>query len=153
MKGCKGDAIPMVRLALERRACLRRRGRAMRTPEDIASFINETWGCRPQEYFVAVYLNSASEVIAVHEVAMGGIAQTAVDPKVLFGGALAAGAVAMVVAHTHPSGQPEPSADDEALTRMLVQGARFLTIRVLDHLIVARGGRFYSFQAAGRMPT
>lgn len=149
---CAGGTIPEVRIAFEKKACIKSNGEQLRTPRDIADFVGRHWGCKPQEYFIAIYFNSNNVAMAVHEVNMGGIGQTAVDPKVLFAGALSCGSVAMVVAHNHPSGVAEPSEPDIQLTRQLVRAADALSYRVLDHIVVGRGGAYVSFMERGIMP-
>jgi hypothetical protein len=60
-------------------------------------------------------------------------------------GHLASGA-ALILAHNHPSGDPEPSADDFALTRRLASAGRLFGIQVLDHLVIGEAGRFVSLK-------
>jgi DNA repair protein RadC len=74
-----------------------------------------------------------------------------VDPREVFAVALAARATAVVLAHNHPSGDPEPSSLDVALTAQLVEGGRLLGVKVLDHLVVGESG-FVSFLERGLMP-
>ena len=62
---------------------------------------------------------------------------------------LLASAAALVLAHNHPSGDPEPSAEDVALTRRLVAAGQLLGIEVLDHLILGEAGRFVSLRERG----
>lgn len=150
---CAGGTIPEVRLAFEKKACIKSNGEQLRTPGEIADFVGRHWSCKPQEYFLALYFDSRNVAMAVHEVSMGGIGQTAVDPKVLFGGALSCGSVAMVIAHNHPSGNAEPSEQDIQLTRQLVRAADALSYRILDHIVVGRGGAYTSFiMERGLMP-
>jgi len=63
--------------------------------------------------------------------------------------AILASAAALVLAHNHPSGDPEPSAEDVALTRRLVAAGQLLGIEVLDHLILGEAGRFVSLRERG----
>lgn len=148
---CAGGTIPEVRIAFDKRTCLKSGGEQLRTPREVADFVARHWGCKPQEYFIALYFNPNNVPIAVHEVSVGGVGQTAVDPKVLFGGALTAGASAMIVAHNHPSGSAEPSSADTEITRVLAEGARYLSIRLLDHIVVGRSGAYTSFVERGLM--
>lgn len=149
---CAGGSIPEVRIAFEKQACLSSKGEQLRTPKEIAEFIGRHWGCKPQEYFVALYFNNANIPMAVHEISVGGVGQTAVDPKVFFAGALTSGAAAIIIAHNHPSGNVEPSDMDLQLTRHLVEGARLLSLQILDHIIVGRNGAYTSFLERGLMP-
>lgn len=151
-KGCSGEQIPLVRLALEKQRCIRGTSSKARTPKEIVALIGKHYSCRPQEFMLTVCMNSAQEVVAIHEVAMGALDQTSVDPRIVFGGAMIAGAVAMVPIHNHPSGNAEPSNTDIELTRTLMLGAKYLGIRILDHLVIARGGGYTSFAERGLMP-
>jgi len=151
---CKDEALPSVRLGLEKQSCLRRGGEKLSTPASIAAFVREHYGCKPQEVFLVLSLNANSEAIYLHEVSLGGLSATPVDPKVIFAGALLAGATAIVLIHNHPSGSSEPSAHDTTVTQQLVKAGELLTIRVLDHVIVTRGEplTYVSFAERGLMP-
>lgn len=141
----------MVRLALERQSCVRNSMNKLDTPAAIAHYVGRMWGCRPQEYVIGLYFNAQTQLIAVHEVAMGGISSSPVDPKVLFSAALAAGAVALVLVHNHPSGEVQPSKEDLELTQKIADGCKVLTIMFMDHLIVGKGGAYYSFRSHGQL--
>ena len=66
------------------------------------------------------------------------------DPREVFAPALATRATALVIAHNHPSGDPQPSEHDIALTHQLAQGAAILGIQLLDHVVIG-DGVFVSF--------
>ena len=70
---------------------------------------------------------------------MGGIASVPVEPRTIFTAALLANAAAVIVAHNHPSGDPEPSTQDITLTRRLLAAGDLLGIPVLDHLVIGDG--------------
>ena len=63
--------------------------------------------------------------------------------------AILASAAAIVLAHNHPSGDPEPSAEDVALTRRLAAAGTLLGIEVLDHVVIGEVGRFVSLKERG----
>lgn len=147
---CAGG-VPIVQLAFEKKGCARG-GEKVTTPSAVVALINRHYGCKPQEVFLSLAISSANEVVSIQEVGLGGVSQAAVDPKILFGGALAAAAPALIVAHNHPSGNAEPSAQDDALTQQLVRGAELLSIRILDHFIIGKGGAYFSYVEHGRMP-
>jgi DNA repair protein RadC len=71
-----------------------------------------------------------------------------VHPREVFAPALVRRAAAVVVAHNHPSGDPEPSADDRTTTRRLQRAGRLLGIELLDHVVIG-AGRFLSFLEQG----
>ena len=93
-----------------------------------------------QERFVVLSLNSKHQLIGKPSVvAIGTVNMVEVHPRDVFYEAIRCNAVAIIVAHNHPSGDAEPSIDDQSLTRRLVTAGALLGITVLDHIIV--GGR------------
>jgi DNA repair protein RadC len=74
-----------------------------------------------------------------------------VDPREVFAAALASRATAIVLAHNHPSGDPEPSIQDMGLTRQLIAASQLLNIKVLDHVVVG-DGRYVSMMERGLLP-
>lgn len=146
---CSGERMPMLQLALDKKACLRVSGEKLRTAAAIAEFVTRHYGCAPQEHVLSILMANTNEVIGVQEVAKGGLGAAPVDPRVVFGGAMTAGAAALILVHNHPSGDPEPSQADDALTKHLVAGAKLLGIRVLDHVVVGRGGKYVSMAERG----
>jgi len=142
---CTGESIPVVRLALAKERCARVPALVVDNPKAIAAWISKSYGCRPQENFIAIFFDARMAIIAVQEISVGSLDATMMDPRVIFSAALLAGATAMMVAHNHPSGNPEPSAEDVKLTNHLFEGCKLLGVRLLDHLVIARGGEFTSF--------
>jgi DNA repair protein RadC len=72
-------------------------------------------------------------------------------PDVFVPALLTPGTSALLVVHNHPSSDPTPSADDARLTVRLCTAADILDVGILDHLIVAAGGRYFSFREAGML--
>lgn len=72
-------------------------------------------------------------------------------PREVFADVIADRAAAVLFAHNHPSGDPQPSDADLAIHEQLTQAAKILGVRVLDHIIVAKTGH-YSYRQAGRIP-
>lgn len=88
------------------------------------------------EVFWVIYLDSQNRVIAIEEAFRGTLTQTSVYPREIVKTALRHNAGAVIFAHNHPSGVPEPSRADELLTQALKQVLTMVDIRVLDHFIV-----------------
>ncbi len=103
---------------------------------------------RQKEHFVALLLDNRHQLIRLAPIAIGSLSATLVHPRELFKEAIAASAAAVIIAHNHPSGDPEPSEHDLRLTTRLVDAGALLGIEVLDHLIIG-GGRRRSLRAAG----
>lgn len=107
--------------------------------DTVAAYLRLQLGALPHEVFAVLFLDSQLRLIALEELFRGTLAQTSVHPREIVKRALELGAAAVVLAHNHPSGVAEPSAADAQLTRQLQQALSLVEVRVLDHLVVARG--------------
>ena len=94
----------------------------------------------------ALYLASSGRVLERMRISQGGVQATVVDCKLIIKRALELLAVQIVLVHNHPSGCVEPSGQDIALTERVAEAAKLFDIRLLDHVIIARGAHF-SFRA------
>jgi len=83
-------------------------------------------------------------------VSVGGLTGTIVDVRNILQTALKANACSVILAHNHPSGNPNPSEADIQITRRVNEAAKIMDIQVLDHLILLTEG-YYSFADEGRM--
>lgn len=101
------------------------------------------------ERFVVLSLDAKNRVIGWTLVGVGGVSACQVDPASAFRAILASGANAWIAVHNHPSGEVTPSAEDVALTERLARGAALIGLPMLDHVIVAEGGAYFSFLDAG----
>ncbi|RYF37896.1 MAG: DNA repair protein [Chitinophagaceae bacterium] len=105
-----------------------------------------------QEQFIVMYLNRANQVLGTYRCSVGGVTGTVADPRLILATALKVVSVSMILCHNHPSGTLRPSRQDEELTTKIKEGAKFLDIKVLDHLILSPcGERYYSFADEGLM--
>lgn len=124
---------------------------SIREAADVADFLRSTFGDNEielQEQFVVLYLNQARNVIGYYRHSKGGITATVADKRIIIGTALKCAAVALVVAHNHPSGNLVPSNADLGLTKELKQGCEVVNIQLIDHIILSKAG-FYSFAEKG----
>jgi len=103
-----------------------------------------------RETLALLLLDVRLGLIAIEVIAVGTVAHVSVEPREVFAPAVVARASSVVLAHNHPSGDPEPSPQDIDFTRAMVQAGRILAIDVLDHLIVCARG-YYSFRHGGRL--
>jgi DNA repair protein RadC len=103
---------------------------------------------KPQEEFAILYLDQANGLLHHEIISKGGITATYVDPRLIFKNALREGAVSIIVCHNHPSGNLRPSQADKALTHRIKEGANYLDIKLLDHIIVSPSD-YFSFAAEG----
>lgn len=122
------------------------------TPRAVSDFLALWLRDRPYEVFAALFLDARHRLLAAEELFRGTLCQTAVYPREVARRTLQLNAAAIIVAHNHPSGEAEPSAADDDLTRCLRVALAQLDVPVLDHLIVA-GNHCYSFAERGRLHT
>ena len=104
----------------------------------------------PTEECWLLLLNQASKVIDKVRVSTGGLSATAVDVRCILHEALLKRASAIALCHNHPSGNINPSREDDRLTEQLRQACQIMNIRLVDHVILT-DGCFYSYADEGRM--
>ena len=111
-------------------------------------------GLTDREHLACLFINGQGGITGAHVAAVGAQHMIgAIDQRVIFRAALAACASAMVIGHNHPSGSPEPSAEDLEMTASLMRSASIIGIPVLDHVIVTRyPGRFHAMLERGTLP-
>jgi DNA repair protein RadC len=124
------------------------RGQALNDPERVRQWLRTELRDRDQEIFACVFLDARHRLICYQELFAGGLEGAEVHPRVLLQAALRHGCAAVLLVHNHPSGHPEPSAADHAVTQRLKQALALVDIRVLDHFIVA-GNQLTSFAERG----
>ena len=137
-------------IAAARRAMTRRvrRGTALDSPRAVREFLALKLGTLEHETFAVLLLDARHRLIDYVELFRGTIDGASVHPREVVKLALARNAAALVLAHPHPSGVPEPSQADELITRRLRDALALVDIRILDHIIVA-GGEALSLAEAG----
>lgn len=112
------------------------------------------WVLRPyfdgldREHFVSLLLDIKHRLIGLNVISIGHLSAAPVHPREVYKAAVTANAAAIIVAHNHPSGDPEPSPDDVATTRRLAEAGRILGIELLDHVVVGED-RYVSLRERG----
>ncbi len=105
---------------------------------------------KDREEFLTVLLDTANTILGLALISVGGLAVSVVEPRQVFKVAILANASALILAHNHPSGNPEPSREDIRITRQLVEAGQLMGIPVHDHLIIA-GDTYTSLAERGLM--
>lgn len=123
----------------------------LRTPREIHAYLAPVLSALRFEVFHVLCFNARNVLLRDVRVATGTINACPVAPREVFAPALVAKATAIVLAHNHPSGDPEPSGQDLGLTAQLIEAARVLGIKVLDHVIVG-DGTYTPLMERGEMP-
>jgi DNA repair protein RadC len=142
--------IPGFRIALVREPGVKLAERPhIRVAAEAAPLLAQYIGETDREVFAVALLTIRRRVLGLHTVSVGCLTSSLVHPREVFKPAILAGSAALLLAHNHPSGDPEPSAEDIALTRRLTAAGHLLGIEVLDHLILGEAGRFVSLRERG----
>lgn len=102
------------------------------------------------EEFWVMALSRSNRIIAATCISQGGTAMTVVDIKKIMRTAIDSMASGIIVAHNHPSGNLNPSGQDDSLTRKIKDAAALLDVKLLDHIIVA-ANNYYSYADNGRL--
>lgn len=125
----------------------------VRYPGDVADFIKNHFelDTDPQENLVAAFLDSKNRIIRVARIFRGTFNSCTVATRDVLYAALKVGAAAVIIAHNHPSGDPEPSTEDVLFTRKLKQAGEVLSLDVLDHLVIGGSGKFVSLKERGAL--
>lgn len=103
---------------------------------------------RRKEYFWSIGLNTANDILYIELVTLGVLNKVNVDPVELFSFAVQKKCKKIILVHNHPSDNVTPSADNIALTHHLVTGGSYLSIEILDHIIITEE-KFYSMASSG----
>ena len=136
-------------LELARRAIGPAPGIELSRPDDVVPLLHEWCGAR-REHFVGFYLNARNQLLARILVSVGSLSASIVHPREVFEPAIVRGAAGVIVAHNHPSGDPEPSPEDVSVTRRLADAGSLLGIELLDHVVVAERG-YVSLKQRGHL--
>ncbi|MBC3869233.1 RadC family protein [Undibacterium oligocarboniphilum] len=112
-------------------------GTTLSSPQAVRHYLQLLIGNKEHEIFVALFLDVKNRLIASEELFRGSLNHASVYPREVVKSALKHNAAAIIFAHNHPSGTPEPSQADIELTRILKQALTLIEIRVLDHFIIA----------------
>lgn len=122
---------------------------AMTAPSSVRAYLKLKFAGLEHEEFHALWLDAQNRVISFDRMFAGSLTQTSVYPREVVKAGLAHNAGAVVFAHNHPSGVPEPSLADELLTRSLKAALATVDIKVVDHFIVAGNAPPLSFAERG----
>ena len=120
----------------------------IKNPEAVVKAVRASIQDKAKEHFKLILLNSRNKILRISPVSIGTLTTSLVHPREVFRNAITHSAASVVLAHNHPSGDPEPSEDDLKITRKLVESGKIIGIEVIDHLIIGKSGH-YSFREKG----
>ncbi|MCS7054067.1 MAG: DNA repair protein RadC [Ignavibacterium sp.] len=114
------------------------------SPDEIAELLIPLLKDEIKEKFMVVCLNRANKIIRKEFITIGTLDTSVVHPREVFKVAIDNNAASIIIAHNHPSGNPEPSNEDISITKKLVEAGKIMDIPVFDHIIIA-GNNYTSF--------
>lgn len=112
---------------------------ALTSPKEMGNYLKIRLGHLPSEAFAVVFLDNQHRMLGCEVMFHGTIDGVSVHPRDVVREALRYNCAAVVVAHNHPSGQPEASAADRSLTAQLRDALQLVGVRLLDHIIIGAG--------------
>jgi len=110
------------------------------SPKAVADYLKQKLGREKKENFVILSLDSRNNLVKISNVSTGSLNVNIVHPREVFKEAIDAHAASVIIAHNHPSGDPEPSEDDLQITKRLVEAGKIMGIEVADHIIITKNG-------------
>jgi len=120
----------------------------VKNPEGVVKAIRASIQDKAKEHFKLILLNPRNKIIGISTISVGTLNASLVHPREVFKDAIKHSAASVVLAHNHPSGDPEPSEDDLTITKRLTEAGKILGVEVMDHIIIAKNG-FFSFKERG----
>ena len=144
----KKAGVPIYRVVLVKEGKIPTYESRIRSSANAYNVLREYLADTDREHFVILMLDQKNQVIGIHTVSVGSLTASIVHPRETFKAAILANAAAILCGHQHLSGDPQPSREDRAITRRLVESGKLLGINVLDHVIVG-DGRYFSFADEG----
>jgi DNA repair protein RadC len=124
---------------------------ALSSPQAVLDFARVRMAGLPHEAFMVIFLNAKNKVLDYKIIQEGTVDRAIVYPRRIIEEAISRHAASVILAHNHPSGHSEPSPEDRELTRSIMEAARTIDLRVLDHVVVGKEG-YFSFVESHLMP-
>lgn len=139
--------VPVYGVTLVRDSSIKVADRSADSPVAVVEILHAHIGNVDREHFVVMFVNARNQIVGINTVSVGTLSASLVHPREIYKPAILISAAAVIIGHNHPSGDQQPSAEDKATTRRLVQAGQLLGIPILDHIIVGDG--YFSFRESG----
>lgn len=142
IKGMGQAKTAQVKAALEigRRLARQKMGPrpTINSPAEAAGLLMAEMSYLDREHFKVINLNTKNHVLGIDNISVGSLNASLVHPREVFKAAIKRSAARLILVHNHPSGEPQPSSEDVALTKRLCEAGKLLGIDILDHVILGR---------------
>lgn len=128
----------------------KRQGAQFRNSQDVEEYFRTRMMDLLHEECHLMLLDVKNKFVAHHLISKGGISESSVDIRLILRHALLASAPHLIIAHNHPSGNPQPSRQDNDLTKRLQDACRTMSLTLLDHIIIGDNS-YYSYADEGKL--
>lgn len=142
----KAKGIQIVKILMVRDRTHPYYARKLSQPEEVAKIGFEILKDADREHFAVISLASDNSINAVNIASQGGVGYAPIHPREVFKPAILANAFSICLLHNHTSLSAEPSREDIEVTKQLVKAGYILGINIIDHVIIADNGNFYSLK-------
>lgn len=129
----------------KRHSLAKRDGEQIKSARDVFEYASQRLITNQQENFMILLLDSKNRIVKDEVISIGTLNASIIHPREVFKSAIRESANSIILVHNHPSGDPNPSLEDEQITEKLFEAGELLNIKVLDHVIVGKD-KFYSFK-------
>lgn len=119
---------------------------SLERPREVANYLVMRYCAIQQEVMGALFLDGRNRLLGEREIFRGTLDRAAVEPRAVLREAILRDASALLLFHTHPSGDPSPSGEDFLFTRRMAEAAETVGLRLVDHLILGGLGRWVSLR-------
>src|SRR3989344_25245 len=128
----------------KRYSLAKRDGEPIKSARDVFEYASQRLITNQQETFMILLLDSKNRIVKDEVISIGTLNASIIHPREVFKSAIRESANSIILVHNHPSGDPEPSAEDEQITKKLFEAGELLRIKVLDHVIIGKDN-YHSF--------
>lgn len=129
----------------KRHSLAKRDGEPIKSARDVFEYASQRLTTNQQENFMILLLDSKNRIVKDEVISIGTLNASIIHPREVFKSAIRESANSIILVHNHPSGDPEPSIEDEQITEKLFEAGEILNIKVLDHVIIGKD-KFWSFK-------
>ncbi|GHT75896.1 DNA repair protein [Bacteroidia bacterium] len=144
------SVVAVLELGKRRKAEEIRKKEQIRFSKDIYDYFHSLLCDLFYEEFWVLFLSRGNRIIDKMKISQGGVSETVVDPKIIYREAINRLASGIILCHNHPSGNPQPSRQDDKITMKIREGVKLLDLTLIDHVIICDDG-FYSYADNGRV--
>jgi len=121
----------------------------LNSPQQVLAYCKASLSNRRVECLEALCLSIRGTLISTQILATGSLGSVTVSPRQVVEYALKVNAKSIILVHNHPSGDASPSQADITLTQTIINAAAYFDIKIADHIIIGKGGSYFSFRAEG----